>query len=128
MPLQAVLATLRTEFGEQVTQVVAVSYTRQLVIVAATTVQTPLLFGKNPVAQTKQVNGATLVALIQLANETDTQELTPFEVWMPKLIAQEAHALIELYVKQLEAPGTTQDDELAMKNPDEQALQVKLAE
>jgi hypothetical protein len=45
-----------------------------------TGLHTPLLFGKNPTEHTKQLKGATLVALIQFGNETVTHELTPFDV------------------------------------------------
>ena len=49
-------------------------------MVEETTVQTPLELGKNPVAQTRQVNGAMVVAFTQLATEIVTHELIPFAV------------------------------------------------
>ena len=82
--MHAVLATLSTLPTLQVVQVEAVSYDKQLTMALDTRVHTPLVLGKYPVAQIKQVNGATEVALMQLESTLDTQEVMPLVVWSPK--------------------------------------------
>jgi hypothetical protein len=86
-------------------------------MVWAMMVQAPLLLGKNPALQTRQVNGDIEVALAQFGSETSTQEVTPLVVWRPNPSAQLAQALIEVNVKQLVAAGTIQAVELRRKKP-----------
>jgi len=60
-----------------------------------TAVQTPLEFGKKPVEQMRQVNGATVVAFTQFGKLTATHDVTPLLVWRPKPVAQLAQTLME---------------------------------
>ena len=115
--MQAVLGTFKTVPIAQLVQVVAVSYVRQLMIDFETAEQTPLAFGKKPFAQTTQVKGAIVVAVMQFGNAFDTQEVIPLVVWRPKDGAHVAQALIEVKVRQFEAAALTQLDELNKNKP-----------
>jgi hypothetical protein len=105
-------------------QVDAVSYDRQLMMALDTTVQTPLALGKYPVLQTKQVNGATEVALMQFWRMLDTHEVIPLVVWSPNPLKQLAQAVFEVKVRQLDADGLIQLVELNRYSPLAQTVQV----
>ena len=97
---------------------------RQLKMVLETLEQTPFVFGKYPGLQTKQVNGAVVVAFKQFCSTFDTHDMMPLVVWSPMPGLQVAHVLIDVKVRQFDAAATMQLVELNRNIPLRHAVQV----